>query len=670
MKRATIIAMLMLAAMPSFATDYYLSATGNDANDGKTRETAFATVAKAQSMATAGDKVYILPDTFKITEDQVSLEENPYKIVFNFNQNGSYGKPISFIGLTEDGKRPVFDMSAVNPTGYRITAFYVRGSYLVFRNFEVIGIKVNITDHTQSENFRIRNGSHNTFDNIACHDGMGIGFYLTNNSHHNLFLNCDGYNNYDPVSENGKGGQNDGFGCHVQAGNENNIFIGCRAWNNSDDGYDLINCYSPVTFCYSIAYKNGYDAEDNARQDGNGFKAGGFGMSASDITLPADGAPRHQVYHCLAVQNKSNGIYSNHHLGGVDFTYNTAVDSRYYSNFAMVNRKGASASENVDVNGYNHRIEYNLSVSQWDRHLGSIDATDESNTVNGNSFTWDTENSKWVNSYTATFVSTNKDRLTRARKSDGMLDAASTLTVYQQTEYTGMGCDFSGYEDAIIQAKEISGAETVVNAQEVTEERTWDFTDLVAGNVIEQYTDYNDLVLRATAGLHAITVNSDASLSFAANGANIANYLNAEKTAADNLDNTTYDRCLAFNAGVPGTTTAVFSASSANSERYFQIFFKAEGKDKVLEQKVTAKEQTTVTLTSTEAGTFFICSTLACKVHEVKFVPTSTGIVNVNRNGNDNGNDNRNLYAITGQRVDNSYRGIVIRNGKKFFLRK
>ena len=48
-----------------------------------------------------------------------------------------------------------------------------------FRNFEVVGIQVNITDHTQSENFRIRNGHHNTFDNIACHDGMGIGFYLT-----------------------------------------------------------------------------------------------------------------------------------------------------------------------------------------------------------------------------------------------------------------------------------------------------------------------------------------------------------------------------------------------------------------------------------------------------------------------------------------------------------
>lgn len=467
MKKLFVITALLATILQVSATDYFLSTTGSDTHDGKSRETAFATLTAAQKVVSPGDNVYILPGTYAITEDQISATSDPYKIVFNCKQNGEAGKPISFIGLTENGVRPVFDMSAVNPTGYRVTAFYVTGSYLVFRNFEVVGIKVNITTHTQSENFRIRNGHHNTFDNIACHDGMGIGFYLTNNSHHNLFLNCDGYNNYDPVSENGKGGQNDGFGCHVSAGNEGNIFIGCRAWNNSDDGYDLINCYSPVTFCYSIALKNGYDADETARQDGNGFKAGGYGMSASDVTLPEGGAPRHKVYHCLAMMNKSNGIYTNHHLGGVDFTYNTAVNSRYYSNFAMVNRKGASASENTDVNGYGHKLENNLSVSTYDRHVGSIDATDGQNTITGNSFTWDAENGKWVNSYTAEFVNTNRERLKYARLANGMLDPAYTLTVYQQKTYTGMGCDFSGYEAAVAEAKKTSGAEIEQESQTV-----------------------------------------------------------------------------------------------------------------------------------------------------------------------------------------------------------
>lgn len=459
MRALTTILVMVMTALTASATDYYLSTTGSDTNDGKSRETAFATLGAAQQVVQPGDKVYILPGTYAITESQISREDNPYKIVFNLNQRGQQGKPISFIGLTENGERPVFDLSAVNPTGYRVTAFYVTGSYLVFRNFEVTGIQVNITDHTQSENFRIRNGSYNTFDNIACHDGMGIGFYLTNNSHHNLFLNCDGYNNYDPVSENGKGGQNDGFGCHVTAGNENNIFVGCRAWNNSDDGYDLINCYSPVTFCYSIAYHNGYDADGNKRQDGNGFKAGGYGMSATSITLPESGAPRHLVHHCLAIQNKSNGIYSNHHLGGITVSYNTSSGNGSY-NYSMVNRAGAEASQNSDVNGYGHVLDHNLSVHGNGRHVSNLNGGDGQNTVTSNSFTWN--GSAWTNDDmpNSNFESTNSSRLTRRRHQNGMMDEASTLTYMQQKEYAGYGVDFSGYQAAVAEAKKISGAET------------------------------------------------------------------------------------------------------------------------------------------------------------------------------------------------------------------
>lgn len=670
-KRLFISALLVWATLQVSATNYYLSTTGSDGNDGKSRETAFATLGAALQVVQAGDNVYILPGTYQITEEQISATSDPYKIVFNMNKSGELGKPIRYIGLTEDGERPVFDMSAVNPTGYRVTAFYVTGSYLVFRNFEVIGIQVNITDHTQSENFRIRNGHHNTFDNIACHDGMGIGFYLTNNSHHNLFLNCDGYNNYDPVSENGKGGQNDAFGCHVQAGNENNIFIGCRAWNNSDDGYDLINCYSPVTFCYSIAYKNGYDADGNARQDGNGFKAGGYGMSATEITLPADGAPRHVVNHCLAVQNKSNGIYSNHHLGGLDFTYNTSVNSRYYSNFAMVNRKGAAASENTDVNGYGHKLEYNLSISQWDRHIGSINATDGQNTISGNSFTWDATEGKWVNSYTATFVNTNNDRLKRARLANGMLDPATTLTVYQQTEYTGMGCDFSGYEAAVAKAKQTSGAgeeDGVVENTYIGEATTWDFNDLTEGS-IEKYVDYNGLILRGTAGNHAITTKAG-QVSFAANGAAIRDsYLVKNKLAADEVDNTTYDRCLAFNTSVAGTTTVTFSCGSNNDERRFLILFKAKDKSVAVAEAVATKAQSTISLSAQEGGSFFICATIACNVHAVTFQPGSTGISDAMRLINNEQLINNNVYDLQGRRVTQPTRGLYIVNGKKVIIK-
>lgn len=454
-KTLTVIVLLFGVAFPTLATDYFLSNTGSNAHNGKTRSNAFATLGKALQVAKPGDNVYILPGTYQVTEAEITKTEDPYKIVYNINLKGKESSPICFLGLTENGERPVFDFSAVNPTGYRVTAFYVTGSYLVFRNFEVVGIKVNITEHTQSENFRVTNGSYCTFENIACHDGMGIGFYLTKNAHHNLFLNCDAYNNYDPVSERGGGGNCDGFGCHVSAGNEHNIFIGCRAWNNSDDGYDLINCYSPATFCYSYAYKNGYDAEGISRGDGNGFKAGGFGMSAKELTLGSDGIPQHEVYQCIATYNKSNGFYANHHLGGISFHDNSAYKNNRY-NYSLVNRRGAAATDNVDVNGYGHVIENNLSFGN--NHVTALDGSDEQNTIANNSFHWD--NGNWTNDNmeTSVFESTKIENIIAKRNADGHLPY-KTLQFMKQKSYMGYGSDFSNYEQEMVRARNLAGAE-------------------------------------------------------------------------------------------------------------------------------------------------------------------------------------------------------------------
>lgn len=663
---------LLMATLQVSATNYYLSTTGSDSNDGKSRETAFATLGAAQKVVTAGDNVFILPGTYHITEDQISREETsgPYKVVFYFTQKGQKGAPISFIGLTENGNRPVFDMSAVNPAGYRITAFLISGEYLVFRNFEVTGMMVNITSHTQSENFRISNASYNTFDNIACHDGMGIGFYLQRNSHHNLFINCDGYNNYDSVSDNGMGGQNDAFGCHVSAGNPGNIFIGCRAWNNSDDGYDLINCYSPVTFCYSLAYHNGYDADGNKRQDGNGFKAGGFGMGTA-ITLPDNGAPRHEVYNCIASNNKSNGIYSNHHLGGLYFHHNTSYNNGG-TNYSMVNRKDPSYPDGaVDVNGYDHNIGYNLSYHTSNKHIVYIDATDGKNTLTGNSFTWNTGTESWENDAIDlgnTFISTSASRITAARNADGML-SSSTLGYMQQKTYLGYGADFSGYEAAINAAKRVSGAENIVENTYISEETTWDFSDLEAGTY-SRAIDYKGLILRCTtANNHDITVsNNTLSSSGNINNAKTANnleaYLANNSEAADNLTNTSADRCVAFNASVAGTVIATFSGASANGRKY-QIFFKAKDKEVKIQEIQVVNAQTPLSFTSDEPGTFFISATQSYNLHSVAFSPNSTGIKDVRSKMFDVRDD---YYNLRGQRVANPSHGIYIHNGKKIFI--
>ncbi len=53
----------------------------------------------------------------------------------------------------------------------------------------------------------------------------------------------------------------------------------------------------------------------------------------------------------------------------------------------------------------------------------------------------------------------------------------------------------------------------------------------------------------------------------------------------------------------------------------------------------------------------------------VAYDHTSTGIDDVNDNGNGNWNTDAPRYNLSGQRVDDSYRGIVISNGKKMVKR-
>lgn len=251
----------------------YVAPDGNDAGSGSI-DSPLATLAAAQQLLAPGDTAYFRGGTYHITEDQVmGVEEKIYATVFNLNKSGREGARIVYAGMP--GERPVFDLTAVKPEGLRVSVFYIHANWLHLKNFDIVGTQVTITGHTQSEAISIRRGnSHNVIENVAIHDGMAIGVYITKGSD-NLVLNCDAYRNYDSVSEGGRGGNVDGFGCHVRRQDTGNVFRGCRAWCNSDDGYDLINCFAPVTFDHCWAMFSGYRDEDSKTPgDGNGFKAG------------------------------------------------------------------------------------------------------------------------------------------------------------------------------------------------------------------------------------------------------------------------------------------------------------------------------------------------------------------------------------------------------------
>jgi len=321
------------------------------------------------------------------------------------DKSGTEGHTIKYWAYP--GERPIFDFSAVKPANQRVVGIYVVGSYLHIKGLEMTGIQTTITAHTESYCI-YSTGSHNIYELLNMHDNVGTGLrHYTGGC--NLFLNCDSYRNWDNVSENQLGGNNDGFGCHPNASGAGNVFRGCRSWFNSDDGYDIIRSGAAVVFdsCWSLY--NGYSTSFQSLGDGNGFKAGGYAYDvASKIPNPV---PRNTIEFCIAVGNKANGFDSNHHLNGNYWYNNTAYKNDI--NYNMWNRESPQADNAIYDYGYNHVLINNLGYKARSSDTAYIDTS--KCILSHNSF------NSGFNLTDKDFVSLDESQLTAARKSDGSL---------------------------------------------------------------------------------------------------------------------------------------------------------------------------------------------------------------------------------------------------------
>ena len=149
-------------------------------------------------------------------------------------------------------------------------------------------------------------------------------------------------------------GNTDGFGYHGRKGSTGNIFRGGRAWFNSDDGYDFINSDEVCRIENCWAFYNGFSTDFKSLGDGNGFKAAGeAGRSVAQLPNPL---PRQVVIRSVAVRNKVNGFYANHHPGGIEWRNNTA-----YKNATNFNLRGRDPKDNKTIiPGRGHRLKNNL----------------------------------------------------------------------------------------------------------------------------------------------------------------------------------------------------------------------------------------------------------------------------------------------------------------------
>jgi hypothetical protein len=398
--------------MQEDVTQIFVAADGDDENPG-TIEAPFASIQKAQQVANAGDTIYIRGGLYQPTEEDISQVVNGLFASITFlNKSGTEGNPINYWAYP--GETPVFDFSNIRPEGRRVVGIYVQGSYLHLKGLEMTGIQTTITSHTESYCIYSR-GNNNIYEQIVMHDNVGTGLrHFAGGG--NLFLNCDAYNNWDNVSEDKTGSNNDGFGCHPSLGAAVNVFKGCRAWFNSDDGFDVIRADESVVFDSCWAFYNGYSSSFQSLGDGNGFKIGGFAFDQAN-EIP-DVIPRHTIRFCVAVRNKANGFYANHHLGGNDWFNNSGYNNAT-SDFNMLNRPSRENATNIDGPGYDHVMKNNMAFAQFGTGVSNIPP--DLNTLEANTWTLG------INVAATDFISIEMDQLATARNDDGSLPSIDFL---------------------------------------------------------------------------------------------------------------------------------------------------------------------------------------------------------------------------------------------------
>lgn len=337
--------------VPGAGAPYIVAPTGDDSNPGSLAKP-FKTLAKAYSIAKAGDTIYFRTGKYAVTNTNASVG-----ISLNRNINGSEGKMILFWAFP--GEKPVIDLSAITYTGGTIWGILVTGNYLHWKGFEVTGLPLIQAQYTHSA-FMAKDCNHCIFENMIVHDNDGMGLVLAGNSDKNLIVNCDAYNNQDALTISDPYGNADGFHIGVISNTAvENTLRGCRSWYNSDDGYDCYNNEGSVIFENCWALWNGYKVNSTeAAGDGDGFKLGNSQGTYTTVKRTLTG--------CIAANNHLTGIDLNDGKFAVNLSrcisYNNANHGIYLNKFNMTNNI-SNCIATANKSGYNALITAQSTVT-------------------------------------------------------------------------------------------------------------------------------------------------------------------------------------------------------------------------------------------------------------------------------------------------------------------
>jgi hypothetical protein len=283
-------AAIQLVETGATAATYYVATNGNDSAAGTSTNAPFRTLAKAVSLATTGNLIYVRGGIYA-TSSKIS-----------FTRSGSVAQPIRVRAYP--GELPVFDCTSA-ATG--TDSISISGT-----NWHVYGLVITNSGHNS---IRIL-GNNVTIERCASLGARNTGFHISGGNGaaifpaSNLVLNCDSIRSYDaPVGENA-----DGFSAKWSLG-PGNVFRGCRAWENSDDGWDLWMGTSAVLIenCWAFRTSSNVWGSASFNGNGNGFKLGGNYVAAP-----------HRIVNCLSFQNRTRGYDQNNNMATLTVDNNTA----------------------------------------------------------------------------------------------------------------------------------------------------------------------------------------------------------------------------------------------------------------------------------------------------------------------------------------------------------
>lgn len=246
--------LILVSSLCLSAATYYVSPTGNDTSGNGSISSPWFTLNKAWTVIDAGDVIYMRGGTYAYTSTQNlsgknGTSANRITITAYANENPIVTKGGSFTYHSRNLTSLIFiSANYITVSKLELTGFTQQDIYLW------MPICLSAANNCIVERMRIH------------HNGNGC--RVTGASNNNVVLNCDIWDNYDPLST-GPYGDCDGVNIdYIPAGNTNTI-QGCRLFFNCDDGIDLWRNEGTLIVDNCWIWGNGY-REDHSTIGGNG----------------------------------------------------------------------------------------------------------------------------------------------------------------------------------------------------------------------------------------------------------------------------------------------------------------------------------------------------------------------------------------------------------------